>query len=97
MGDSLEETGSKLLRRNERSTKRSGKNFLEEMEKFIKSPSLEEMGRSINLSLEEMGRLIVSNFSEVSTFNLRVNWYFDIICASHNLYQSGGKLLTLDF
>ena len=70
--------------------------LLEEMERFIRSPSLEEMGRPINPSLEETGRLIVSNFSEVSTFNLRVNWYFDIICASHNLYQSGGKVLTLD-
>src|SRR2546425_1101808 len=28
---------------------------------------------------------------------LRVSCYFDINCLKHNLHQSGGKLLTLDF
>ena len=28
---------------------------------------------------------------------LRVNCYFDVNYVKHNLHQSGGKLLTLDF
>src|SRR5256714_2554293 len=28
---------------------------------------------------------------------LRVSCYFDVNCVKHNLHQSGGKLLTLDF